>query len=105
MSNIARWKGLAALVTDAVAHGARAVERVHLATAARTFDVLEQVPVVAVPSRVVHVIHEASAKGVYASVRGITRLVGKGVDLGLSAAEQREGAGRCAETGSACAPR
>jgi hypothetical protein len=88
-----RWRGLAALVTDAVVHGTTAIERVHLGTAARTFDVLEQIPIVAGPSHVVHVVHETTTRAVYASVRGVARLVGKGVDLGLVAAGASESLG------------
>jgi hypothetical protein len=86
MRTIERWRGLAALVTDAVEHGTSAVERVHLATARRTFDVLEQIPIVAEPAHLVHVVEETTTRAVYASIRGITRLVGKTVDLSLTAA-------------------
>jgi hypothetical protein len=83
----ARWRGLAQLVTDAVVHGTSAIERVHVGTAARTFDVLEQIPVVAGPAHVVHVVHETATRAVYASIRGVARVVGKGIDVGLVAAK------------------
>ena len=85
-TDVRPWKGLAVLVTDAVANGATAIERVHLATSARPFDLLQQVPVVAAPTYVVRLVHDASVGMTYAAVRGITRIVGKAVGLALDAA-------------------
>ena len=89
-SDLRRWIGLTALVTDAVTHGARAVERVHLATASRTFGVLEHVPVVSAPSRIVHVVHDAATSAVYATVRGVARVAGDAVTGGLRAWAARD---------------
>jgi hypothetical protein len=75
MTEEKRWLGLAALTFDAVEHGSRAVERVHLATAGRVFTILELIPVVNVPSRIVHVVHDATTSGVHAMVRGGARVV------------------------------
>lgn len=83
--DLGRWIGLGALVTDAVVHGARAVERVHLATAERTFVILEHVPVIGAPSHVVHVVHDGVTSAVYAIVRGAARVVGGAVVGGLRA--------------------
>ena len=85
-SSIAQWKGVAALVTDAVVGGASAIERVHLAVASRPFDVLEQIPVVAAPAGMVRVVHDLSTRASYASVRGVARLVGRVVDVALDCA-------------------
>ncbi|MBX3261242.1 MAG: hypothetical protein KIS78_33135 [Labilithrix sp.] len=76
-------KGLAALVTDAVVHGASAIERVHLAVSSRPFDVLERIPVTAAPAGVVRMVHDLSTRLGYASVRAITRGVGRAVDAAL----------------------
>lgn len=78
-----QWKGLAALATDAVVHGASAIERVHLAVASRPFDVLEQVPLVSAPASVVRTIHDLSTRASYASVRAVTRIVGKAIDVAI----------------------
>jgi hypothetical protein len=86
MSRTKQWEGLAMLVTDAVTHGASAVERVHLASSKRTFDVIEHVPGVAEPAKMVHLIHDASAMAAYAAVRGVARVVGRAALLGLSLA-------------------
>lgn len=82
-----RWQGLVKLVGDAVEHGSTAIEKVHKATAARTFTVLEAIPVVATPSKVVHVVHDASVSMAYGSVR----LVNKAVTTVASAAIERLG--------------
>jgi hypothetical protein len=82
-----RWRGLVALVRDAVEHGSRAVEKVQLETAGRPFGILEQIPAVAEPTRVVHVIHDATVSGVHGIVRAVTRAVGTTVDVALRVAE------------------
>ncbi|MBK9517946.1 MAG: alpha/beta hydrolase [Anaeromyxobacter sp.] len=83
----ARWRGLAQLAGEAVEHGAGAVERVHLATARRPFTVLERVPGLAGPARLVHRVHDAAVTGAY----GLVRLAGRAVG---AAAPGRSGAGR-----------
>ena len=47
---LSRARGLAALVRDAVEHGSRAVEKVHLEIARRPFTVLEHVPGIEAPN-------------------------------------------------------
>lgn len=88
--DLGRWIGLTALVTDAITHGARAIERVHLATADRTFVILEHVPVVSAPSHVVHVVHDAATSAVYRAVRGVAAIVGGAVTGGLRAWAARD---------------
>jgi hypothetical protein len=64
-----RWRGLFTLVGQAVDQGAAAIERVHLETARRPFAILERIPILAVPARSVHVIHDATASTTYALIR------------------------------------
>jgi hypothetical protein len=85
---IARWRGLTALVADAVTHGASAIETVHLATARRPFAIIERAPGLAVPTKGVHAAHDLAVSSVYASVRVVTAIVAKAVDLGLEIAEE-----------------
>jgi hypothetical protein len=84
---IARWRGLTALVADAVTHGASAIERVHLATARRPFEIIEHVPGIGAPTKGVHMAHDLAVSGVYESVRLVATLVAKAVDLGLEIAD------------------
>lgn len=86
-NNIKRLRGLLALVGSAVENGASAVERVHLATAARPFDILEKTPI-AEPAAVVDKIHGATVAGVYESVRAITKTVVKTLDSVLEAVDE-----------------
>lgn len=72
-----RWRGLVALARDGVEHGSRAIERVHLATARRTFVILEAIPVTAPVSRVVRTIYDASVKASYGAVRVGGAIVGE----------------------------
>lgn len=87
---IARWRGLTALVADAVTHGASAIERVHLATARRPFAIIELVPGIGAPTKGVHAAHDLAVSGVYQSVRVVTAIVAKAVDLGLEIADKDE---------------
>ncbi|MGH7294909.1 MAG: hypothetical protein ACRELB_08250 [Polyangiaceae bacterium] len=88
MSELGRWRGLVALVRDAVEHGSRAVERIQLETARRPFVVLEHIPGVAEPTRLVHAVHDATVTGVHGVVRAVARGVGATVDVALAAAER-----------------
>ncbi len=90
MKDIKRLRGLASLVADAVEHGTSAVERVHLATAARPFAILERIPPTALVARGVHVTHDAIASGVYGSIRAVSRLARTAASLALDAAEAAE---------------
>jgi hypothetical protein len=84
-----RWRGLVALVRDAVEHGSRAVEKVHLETARRPFAILEQIPAVAEPTRVVRVIHDATVSGVHGVVRAVNRAAGTAIDVVLRVVEEK----------------
>lgn len=83
-----RLKGLAALVVDAVEHGSRAVERIQKETAATPFGILEQIPPIALPARVVHTIHDASVTGVHTAIRVVAAVTGKAVELAIDVADK-----------------
>jgi hypothetical protein len=72
----ALWRGAAALFAEAVEHGSRAVERVHLETAKRPFFILEHIPVIAPVAQVVHVVHDATTSAVYETIRVVNAGVG-----------------------------
>ncbi len=88
----AMWRGVVALVGEAVEHGSRAVERVHLETAKRPFVILEHIPVVAPIARIVHVAHDATATSVYGTIRAVNA----GVGAIIRATEPSEGPSRSA---------
>jgi hypothetical protein len=81
MSSEKRWHGLKDLVQDAIEHGSTAVEEVHKATAARPFDILEQIPAIATPTRIVRVVHDVSVSTVYSAIRITNRAIGRAVDI------------------------
>ncbi len=85
--SIDRLRGLKNLLIDAVDHGAGAIEKVHLGTAKRTFDVLEAIPGIDEPTKVAHVVHDVSVAGVYGAVRLVTRVVGVVLDAAIDVAE------------------
>ena len=87
-----RLKGLKDMLIDAVDHGAGAIEKVHVGTAKRTFDVLEAIPGIDEPSKLAHEVHDASVHGVYTTVRVVTRGVGAVLDLVLDGANAVVGA-------------
>ena len=82
-----RWRGLKALVVDAVQHGSRAVERIQKETARVPFDILEQVPPLAAPAKVAHFLHDAGVSGVHGTIRVVTRLTGHALDVALDVIE------------------
>lgn len=82
-----RLRGLRALVEDAVEHGSKAVQEVHLATVARTFVVLEAIAPIAKPAKVVHVVHDAYVGSVYGVIRAVNKVVGKTADVALDLAD------------------
>ncbi|QRK14266.1 hypothetical protein JQX13_19710 [Archangium violaceum] len=77
------WRGVKALVQDAVDKGATAVEQVHKRTAAVPFELLEKVPPLAVPVRGVHAVHDLALSGSYGMVRLVNRVAGKVLDVAL----------------------
>jgi hypothetical protein len=97
VSEKTRLRGLRALVGEAVEHGSKAVEVVHKATAARTFVVLEAIPPIAKPAKIVHVVHDAWLTGVYGIIRAVNGVVGKTLDVVIDAAEENAGADASAD--------
>ena len=87
-----RWRGVVHLVRDAVVHGASALEQLQKQAASTPFRVLESVPAVAAPARVVHTLHDAAVTGVYGLVRQVTRGVGATADVALDVLEARAAA-------------
>lgn len=85
-----RLRGLANMVKDTVEHGSTAVQRVHLATTARPFRLLEAVPGVAEPAALAHTVYDAVVSLTYANVRLVNRAVGFGVNVLLDQVEKRE---------------
>jgi hypothetical protein len=86
-TEMGQLRGLRALIEQAVDQGTSAVERVHRATAARPFAVLEAIPPVAFPARGVRVVHDAILDTVYGSIRQVNRVVGGSLALALDAME------------------
>lgn len=80
MRSPSRLRGLCQLVSEAIDHGATAVEEVHLATTSRTFLALSKLPVVAEPSELIRVVHDTWVTGIYGTIRVVNRVVGKTID-------------------------
>ena len=89
MTTMNRWRGLRALIEDAVDHGATAVERVHRATAARPFDILDQIPPIAPGARGVRFVHDAVVAGVYETIRQVNRAVGATLSVAIDVIESK----------------
>lgn len=83
MSARRRWRGLGALVRDAVEQGSLAIEKIQKETAARPFAVLALIPTVAPVARVVRVVHDVSVSGVHGAIRLVNRAVGAAVEAAL----------------------
>ena len=89
MSNLEKWRGAVALLRDAVEHGSRAVERIQIETARRPFGIIEQIPAVAAPTRIVHGVHDAAISAVHEAIRGVNVAVSTAVDFVLQQSEKR----------------
>lgn len=89
-----RWKGLVALTASVVEHGSTAVEKIQLEMAGRTFGILEKVPPIAVPTRIVRAVHDASVKVTHRSIRLVTSMVKGGLEVAIDVAEARAAAPR-----------
>jgi hypothetical protein len=94
-----QWRGLSALVEDAVEHGSRAVERIHMVTAARPFRIIEYIPGVAAPTRVVHTMHDVAVTTTYRTIRLVNRAVGIVVGVTLEALDDEGPAGAESDVG------
>jgi hypothetical protein len=84
-----RWKGLVSLLEDVVVQGASAVERIHLEQSQKPFLIIEQIPDIAGPTKVVHAVHDAVVKGSYASVRLVTKAVAATLQVVIDSVEPK----------------
>jgi len=89
VSSMGQWRGAVALLRDAVEHGSRAVERIQIETARRPFSIIEQIPGVAAPTRIVHGVHDASVTAVHGVIRAVNVAVSATVDFALQQVEKR----------------
>jgi hypothetical protein len=83
-----RWRGLKSLIIDAVDNGSRTVERLQLETARLPFEILEQIPPIAVPVKGIHLIHDTAVAGVHGMIRLVTRVTGETLDVVLDVVEK-----------------
>lgn len=88
--NVKRVRGLLKLVREGVEHGSSAVEKVHLETAARPFGILERIPVVSTPAKIVHEVHDFSVQSVHFSIRAVNYVVGTALETAFDMLEKRE---------------
>jgi len=85
-----RWRGLKSLIVDAVEHGSRAVERIQLAAAKTPFEILEQIPPIAVPVKGIHEIHDTAVTGVHGMIRLVNRVAGQTLDVVLDVVDPQD---------------
>jgi hypothetical protein len=97
MTQFKQWQGLKALFEDAVEHGSRAVERVHMETARRPFSIIEHIPGIAVPTRLIHVVHDAAVTTTYAMIRLVNRAVSLALGATLDVLDARQAASEGAD--------
>jgi hypothetical protein len=91
MRDLKHWRGLSALVHDAVEKGSLAVEEIQKHTARRTFSILESIPPIAPVARGIHVVHDASVSSVHVAIRAVNRAVGVVVASVLAADARKDG--------------
>lgn len=86
-SPLKRWRGLKALVHDAVDHTTRLIEEGHESVSRTVVGALEMVPPLAEPARTVDGVRRLATAGVLESVRLVNRVVEKVTDGALDVAE------------------
>jgi hypothetical protein len=79
MNNQTPLQGLAALAQDGVEHGSRAIETLQLQVIARPIALIEQLPPLAAPAKLVHAALELAVRSTHRSVRAVNQLVGAGL--------------------------
>ena len=87
-----KLRGITRLLHDGVREGTRMVERQHRSAASKPFDLLQTVPGVAGPTRLVRAAHDAVLDVVYGGIQGVnaaTRQVDLWVVDQLERAEAR----------------
>jgi hypothetical protein len=87
---VKRWRGLKSLVADAVEHGSRAVEKVHKEIADKPFAILEAIPPIRVPAKVVHVIHDAAVTTTHVAIRAVNVAVSASLDVAIDMVEAKD---------------
>ncbi len=85
-----RLRGLKSLIVDAVEHGSRAVERIQKETVKKPFDLLEQIPPLAVPVKGIHEIHDTAVSGIHEVIRLVNRVTGQTLDVVITAVEKHQ---------------
>ena len=74
-------RGIADVLAAAVGGGATTVQEVHASIARLPFALLEWIPITRLPASVARMVHDGIAGGVYAGLRGVTRLGAASVAL------------------------
>ncbi len=83
-----RWRGLVVLVKEAVENGSIAVEKIQKETANRPFGVLEKIPPIAGPAKVVHTLHDVAVSTTHTAIRLVNRVLGDALDTVLASVER-----------------
>lgn len=89
MNVFSQWKGLSALVVDAVVHGSEAVERMQRGLVATPFEVLEQIPPLVGPMKLVRTVHDLALTTTHGTIRLTAKAVGTVVAAGIDLAENQ----------------
>jgi triacylglycerol lipase len=79
-----RWAAYSSLLEDAVDRGATAIQRIQEDFTARPYDVLERLPPIEAPSRLVRSLHYAGLRTTYDVIRSINRASGVAVRAGIA---------------------
>ncbi len=81
--NKSQLNGFRRLIEDSIEHGSAAVETIQLRLAGRSFGILERIPIIAPPSKAIHLAHDVIISGVHRVIRSTNRLANKGLALAL----------------------
>jgi triacylglycerol lipase len=83
-SDAVRWAAYSSLLEEAVDQGATAIQRIQEEFTARPYDVLERLPPIEAPSRLVRSLHYAGLRTTYDVIRSVNRASGIAVRAGIA---------------------
>jgi pimeloyl-ACP methyl ester carboxylesterase len=82
-ARLERLDAYRALLQDAVEHGSTAVEQVQAELSRRPYDLLEQIPPLEAPTRLVRSAHSVAVRGVYGMIRAVNAVTGAALHEGI----------------------
>ncbi|MEO7329638.1 MAG: hypothetical protein ABI193_13750 [Minicystis sp.] len=93
-----RWRGLKALIVDAVEHGSRAVEKIQIDSMKLPFALLSQVDPLKAPVKGIQLLHNTAVTTVHMVIRAVNSVASGALDVVIDVVEQQQSEKKGEET-------